>query len=195
MNTIISFFQGLFSSGARWMACGLGILWVWMEPTLPYAFLCVFAVVIDCITAWRLNRRIKRNYPDAGADGKLKSSHLFKIFSDLAVIWLCILLGRGVDNHLLGHLGGLHIDQYIAAIFVLCTFVSILENESTCNGSAWARLVQRVVANKVSRHVDMTEDELLEYAKGKYNDEDKEHKPKPRRPRKPKAPMPPMDME
>lgn len=188
MNTIISFFHGLFNSGARWLACGLGILWAWMEPTLPYALLCVFAVVIDCITAWRLNRRIRCKYPDAGADGKLKSFRLQKSLSDILLVYSCALLAEGVDRHLLGHFGGLHLGQYITAIFVLCTFVSILENESSCNGSAWARLVQRVVANKVSRHVEMTEDELLEYAKGKYNDEDKEHKHKPRKPRKPKQP-------
>jgi hypothetical protein len=184
MNNIISFFEGLLSSGARWMAMGLGILWAWMEPTLPYALLCVFAVVIDCITAWRLNRRIKAKFPDGGADGKLKSSHLFKSISDIGIVFATILLGRGVDNYLLGHFGGLHIDQYIAAIFVLCTFVSILENESSCNGSAWARLVQKIVANKVSRHTDLTEEELNDLV---HNNEP-EPRPKHRKPRKHKQP-------
>ena len=178
----------MFSSAARWIAIGLGIMWAWMEPTLPYALLCLFAVVIDCLTAWRLNRRIKRKYPEGGADGKLKSQHMFKILSDLCIVWACILLGRGVDSHLLGHFGGLHIDQYIAAIFVLCTFVSILENESSCNGSGWARLVQKIVANKVSRHVDMSEEELIKMSHAKKDDEEDDFKPK--RPRKPRAPKP-----
>ena len=187
MNSIVTFFQNFFSSIPRWIAMGLGIVWAWMEPTLPYALMCVFAVIVDCLTAWRLNRRIRRTVPEGGADGKLKSAHMFKMISDLAVVWLCILLAQGVDHHLLGHFGGLHLGQYIAAIFVLCTFVSILENESSCNSSTWARVVQKIVCSKVERHIDMRPGELEEILKGK------EAEKKPRRPRKPKAPMPPME--
>ena len=171
MNSIVTFFQNFFSSIPRWIALGLGIVWAWMEPTLPYALMCVFAVIVDCLTAWRLNRRIRRTVPEGGADGKLKSAHMFKMISDLLVVWLCILLAQGVDNHL----------------FVLCTFVSILENESSCNSSTWARVVQKIVCSKVERHIDMRPGELEEILKGK------EAEKKPRRPRKPKAHMPPME--
>jgi len=105
---------------------------------------------------------VKAKYPNAGADGKLKSSHMSKMISDLAIVWLCILLADGVDDNLLEHLGGLHLGQYVAAIFVLCTAVSILENESSCNGAAWARAVQKIVTSKVARHIDIDEKELEE---------------------------------
>lgn len=160
MNQIISFFQSFFCSIPRLVAVALGIVWAWLEPTLPYVLLCVFAVLIDCLTAWRLNRRIKATFPKSKADGKLKSAHMFKMVSDLAIVWFCILLAEGVDKHLLGHLGGLHLGQYVAAIFILCTMVSILENESSCNGSAWARAVQKIVTSKVARHIDIDEEEL-----------------------------------
>ncbi|WP_158249589.1 phage holin family protein [Prevotella sp. MGM1] len=127
---------------------------------MPYALLCVFAVMLDCLTAYRLNRRIKRLLPNAKTDGKLKSARMSKMISDLTVVWLCILLAVGVDDKLLGHLGNLHLGQYVAAIFVLCTSVSILENESSCNGAVWARAVQKVVTSKVSRHLDIDEEEL-----------------------------------
>lgn len=146
----------------RLIAAFLGVIWAYLEPTIPYAVLCVLAVLIDCLTAWRLNRRIKQKYPKAKTDGKLKSARMTKMISDLAIVWLCILLATGVDEHLLGHFGGLHLGQYVAAIFVLCTAVSILENESSCNGSAWARAVQKIVTSKVSRHLDIDEEELKE---------------------------------
>ncbi|GAY28406.1 hypothetical protein PvtlMGM1_1706 [Prevotella sp. MGM1] len=138
----------------------MGFLWAYLEPTVPYALLCVFAVMLDCLTAYRLNRRIKRLLPNAKTDGKLKSARMSKMISDLTVVWLCILLAVGVDDKLLGHLGNLHLGQYVAAIFVLCTSVSILENESSCNGAVWARAVQKVVTSKVSRHLDIDEEEL-----------------------------------
>ncbi len=181
MNQVITFFQSLFSSTARQLAVCLGIVWAWMEPTLPYALMCVFAVCVDCLTAYRLNCRVKKKFPDAGVEGRLKSSHMMKTINDLAILYCCILLARGVDNHLLDHLGNLHLDQYIAAIFVFATFVSILENESSCNGSTWARLVQKVVANKVSRHIDMPAHEIEAILKG---EEETAEPAKPRRRRK-----------
>lgn len=96
MNQIISFFQSFFCSIPRLVAVALGIVWAWLEPTLPYALLCVFAVLIDCLTAWRLNRRIKATFPKSKADGKLKSAHMFKMVSDLAIVWFCILLAGEV---------------------------------------------------------------------------------------------------
>ena len=170
MNHIVSVIQGFFNSLPRLLATGLGIVWAYLEPTVPYAILCVFAVLLDCFTAYRLNKRIKQKYPNAKTDGKLKSAHMTKMISDLTVVWLCILLAHGVDMHLLGHLGGLHLGQYVAAIFVLCTAVSILENESSCNGAAWARAVQKIVTNKVSRHLDMEEKELEELIKTEHED-------------------------
>jgi len=159
-TTFFNWLWGFLTSISRLIAVVCGIVWAYLEPTLPYAMLCVFAVLIDCVTAWRLNRRVRAAFPNAGADGKLKSSHMSKMIPDLVTVWLCIILATEVDNTLLDHWGNLHLGQYVAAIFVLCTVVSILENESSCNGVVWARVLQKVVANKVSRHIELTADEL-----------------------------------
>lgn len=39
--------------------------------------------------------------------------------------------------------------------------MSILENESTCNGAAWARVVQKIVADKTERHFNIKLKELM----------------------------------
>lgn len=157
MNTTFSF--------PKLIAAILGIVWASIEPTLPYAFLCLFAVLLDCFTAFRLNRRIKRIAPNSNADGKLKSSHMSKMITDLLVVWLCMLLANGVDEQILAHWGDLHLAQYVAAIFILTTAVSIAENESTAKTSTWARLLQKIVASKLSRHTDIPEEELLDILK------------------------------
>lgn len=167
MSVLISisdWFVKVFTSVPRLIACSVGILWAHISPTLPYALICVFAVILDCITAYRLHRRIALNFPKSGADGKLKSSHMSRMVSDLLVVWLCMLLARELDYTLLSHLGVLHLDQYVGVLFCSCQFVSILENESSCNGAAWAKVAQRFLANKVSRHIEMSEtafEELL----------------------------------
>ena len=111
----------------RWTAALLGLLWCYIEPTVPFVIICAFAVLIDCVTAWRLNRRIRRQYSKEVADGKLKSSHMSRMVSDLLVVFLCIILAAQVDTILLAHWGGIHLGNYVAAIFCLTQIVSILD--------------------------------------------------------------------
>jgi len=151
------------------IAALIGILWASIEPTLNYALLCIFAVLLDVLTAVRCNRRIKRISPKTKADGKLKSQHLAKIITDLAIVWLCMLLAQGVEKELLLHLGNLHLAQYIAAIFIAITALSIAENESTAKDAKWAKLLQKVIASKISRHTDVPEEEIMEILKDKKN--------------------------
>lgn len=155
------------STLSRLAASLIGILWCWIEPTMPFLYLCVFAILLDCITAWRCNRRIykkcrddiKRN-PKAKIDGKLKSQHMSKMITDMLVIFACIILAYHIDNTMLPHLGNLHLAQYVSAIFCLIQFVSIIENESTCNDNTWARVMQRIVADKTERHLGIKYKEL-----------------------------------
>lgn len=139
---------------SRVFAAGVGMLWCWIEPTLPFALLCVFAVLLDCFSAWRLNRRVRNKYPNGGADGKFKSSHASKMVGDLLVVWLCILLAGGVDVIILPHMD-LHLGNYVAAIFCLIELWSVLENESSCNGASWAVVMQKFLVDKTKRHLEI----------------------------------------
>jgi len=158
---------------SRFFAGVLGVVWCWLCPTLPFIFICVLAVLIDCITAWRLNRRIRRYYTKDVADGKLKSAHMSKMIGDLAMVFLCIILAYHIDTTILAHLNGLHLANYVAVLFCATQVVSILENESSCNGATWALLAQRVLADKTKRHIkiDITEFNKLrrEYEEKKEN--------------------------
>lgn len=147
--------QLLTPSLTRWLAAFVGILWCWIEPTVPFIFICACAVFLDMITAWRLNIRIKKTYSKEVADGKLKSAHMSKMISDLAVVFLCIVLAHHIDVDILPHWGGIHLANYAAAVFCLTQIVSILENESSCNGATWAIIAQRILADKTARHLDI----------------------------------------
>ena len=166
--------QTLLPSLTRWLAAGVGILWCWIEPTISFVLICAFAVLIDCLTAWRLNRRIRKKYSKEVADGKLKSSHMSKMISDLIIVFLCIILAYNVDISLLAHWNGIHLANYVAAIFCLTQIVSILENESSCNGSTWAIVLQKVLADKTSRHLEI---DITEFSKLRKEQEEREANP------------------
>lgn len=155
--------QNILPTLTRWLSAFVGLLWCYVAPTVPFILICAFAVLIDCFTAWRLNRRIRKKYSKDVADGKLKSSHMSKMISDLVVVFLCIVLAHHVDISLLAHWGGIHLANYVAAVFCLTQIVSILENESSCNGATWAIVAQKILADKTNRHleIDITEFEKL----------------------------------
>ena len=84
-----------------------------------------------------------------------------KMVQDFSVLIMAIFLAVIIDNDLLAHMGELHLANYLAVIYCSVQFVSILENESTCNGAAWARVVQKIVADKTERHFNIKLKELM----------------------------------
>lgn len=146
----------------------IGILWCYIEPSLNYISVCFLALVLDCYTAWRCNRRIYSRYreaikrnPKCKMDGKLRSKKMAKMVQDFSVLIMAIFLAVIIDNDLLAHMGELHLANYLAVIYCSVQFVSILENESTCNGAAWAKVVQKIVADKTERHFNIKLKELI----------------------------------
>ena len=63
-------------------------------------------------------------------------------------------------SNILGYMNT-HLANQLTAMYCLVQFVSILENESTCNGAAWARLLQKIVADKTERHFNVKLKELM----------------------------------
>ena len=156
----------------------IGVLWCYIEPSLNYISVCFFALILDCYTAWRCNRRIYMRYreaikrnPKCKMDGKLRSKKMAKMVQDFSVLIMAIFLAEVIDCDLLAHMGELHLANYLAVIYCSVQFVSILENESTCNGAAWARVMQKIVADKTERHFNIKLKELIEDEKEIEKDE------------------------
>jgi len=64
-----------------------------------------------------------------------------------------ILLAYHVDGVLLSQLGDLHLAQYVSAVYCLIQVTSMLENQSSCNDATWAKILQKVLADKTKRHL------------------------------------------
>ena len=149
--------QTLMYWAARIFGSLAGVLWAYLSPSIPFIAICVFAVLIDCITAIRLKRRLRKRYANSEhkIDGKARSEHTTKMVTDVLIVSACTVLMYNIDHVLLDNLGDLHLAQYVCAIFCVVQFVSILENESTASDKSWARLLQKFVADKTARHLDI----------------------------------------
>lgn len=144
------------SENLRWLFTAFGAVLAMLEPTLPYIIICTIMIFADCFTAWQLSRRAKKAHPDkVSRDGKKFKSHNFgKVIVTLLKAYAFIVMAFLIQRHITD---GLPIDLTKVAAGAICFWQlwSILENESSCNGAKWARLLQRILVDKTSRHFDI----------------------------------------
>lgn len=140
----------------RWIFIGLGAVFSMLKPTVPFALICLFAAILDCISAWRLARRIKRHHPEIPEDqihDKFESDKFWRLFPKLAIVYGCIVLCHFIDHYIYPFLD-LYLSNAVAGAFCFRELLSIFENESSENPSSWARLAQKVLVNKAARHIE-----------------------------------------
>lgn len=119
-----------------------------------YLFIASGFVIADCITAYKLNRRLKKKYGPNIVQGKYTSHGFWKTFETLGKSTAAIFLGYFIYKYMLIPEGGdtkLHI--YATGAVIAIQSWSILENSSSCNGSKWASLAQKIVMDKSKRHL------------------------------------------
>lgn len=136
----------------RWGIASAGAILGLIAPVLPMILVFTFAVFVDCITAWRLSRRVRVKHPEAN-DGKFKSRHAGKVFNTLMLVYSLIWLGHLIQEHIIFGLS-VALPNVIAGAACGWQLWSILENESSCNDAGWARFLQRFLVDKASRHFD-----------------------------------------
>lgn len=136
----------------------LGGVMAVLEPTVPYCVVCTLAVLFDCYTAWSLGRRVRRRFPDR-SDGKLKSTHLARVFMTLIKVYALIILAHLIDKYIV--LGfSMALPNIVAGAVCFWQIWSMLENEASCNDAKWARVAQRILVDKTERHFGVSLTEL-----------------------------------
>ena len=167
LEYIKSFFEGLFGYASRALLFLAGALWGLVEPTIPFAGICLFAILLDCLTAWRLGKRVKKQNPNATTDdAKFRSNYARRMFYTLCIVYACTVLGWLIDTHMFPFLE-LYLASFISGGFCLVQLLSILENESSCNEARWAKVLQRVLVNKAARHLEIEPEDLEDRPKRK----------------------------
>lgn len=167
LTAIATFVVKSFDTPVKWVAGGIGIIWACIEPALPFIYICTFFVAVDCYSAWMLARRVKHKHPEyAKKEGKFNSEYASEIFHTLLIIWSLVGGGYWLDDKVLGFTD-FHIGNWIAAIFCMVQIVSVLENCSSCNGSTWARVIQKVLVDKTQRHLNVDLESVIAEARMK----------------------------
>lgn len=140
----------------RWIFTAVGAILAIVEPTYPYLFTCTIVILADCYTAWALSKRARKAHPEkVSEDGKKFKSHNFgKVIETLMKAYAFIIMAFLMQKYITD---GLPIDLTKVAAGAICFWQlwSICENESSCNDAKWAKIAQRILVDKTSRHFDI----------------------------------------
>lgn len=146
----------------------LGATFALLKPTLPYILICTLAIFYDCYTAWQLDKRVKIKFGEQAPkkSGKFRSSNFGRVIHTLIKVYALIILAYFINLYITSGIG---IDMTKVAAGAVCFWQlwSILENESSCNDAAWARVAQKVLVDKTERHLDI---DLSDLKKKDYED-------------------------
>lgn len=148
-----------------------------LAPTLPYVLLCTVAVFADFVSAYRLDRRVKKKYPNkAGKDaGKFKSHHFTSVLVTLALTYALLIFSYFLHVYVTDGMPFNALKMSALGIIFWQAW-SILENESSCNGARWAKMLQHIMVDKTARHfdIDLTDLEKLKKSRTRKKDVDAE---------------------
>jgi undecaprenyl pyrophosphate phosphatase UppP len=134
-----------------------------LQAVMPLIILALAFVIADCITAWRLSRRVHKNgchNGKKGSCGKFKSHKMAKAVIELIiVIPFGLLLAYFTQIYLFEGIN-IRLPQIFAGVVIFWQLWSILENESSCNDAKWAKVLQKILVDKTARHFDVDLSEL-----------------------------------
>lgn len=165
-NTINSLGDAAASVIKTVVSVGAASVAAYVAPVLPYGWLCSAMVMADFVSAMMLARRLRKR--DGAQRVRRFSSRRFRsTLVTLAKVYALLLLAHGVDVVIIGEDGSVSLLRFAAALVCFWQFWSILENEASANAAPWARIAQRILIDKTSRHLNIDLSELKSTARAK----------------------------
>ena len=155
----------------KFIIAALGGLATLLAPIYPLLWVCFTFILVDCISAFMLNRRIAKELELHGKNksnnfGKFSTAKGSKIISTSIESFVLLILAHILDTQVFGFFNGLYIANYAAGVICVLQAWSILENASSCNGSRWAKLLQKIMVDKTERHLNIDLNDLKDKKDG-----------------------------
>ena len=130
----------------------LGLLAL-VTPNVPHIIIVFIFILADCISAYRLARRVRK--AGKARKVKIKSNKLWKAFLTATASAFAIVLAFVIEKYIMVMYTNLYLANWTAIVFCGIQCWSILENESSCNEKKWAKNLQKFLVDKTERHFDV----------------------------------------
>ncbi len=139
------------------------------HPTFPLIIVAVIFIVYDAWTAFQLDKRVHKMYPDKAKrrDAKFTSFAFGKVVRSTIPkrLWL-IVLAFMVEHWVFVHMS-IPLSYIVTGVICFEQAWSIFENESSCRSEEDSRLwktLQKIMVDKTARHFDVNLDSLKDSA-------------------------------
>lgn len=140
-------------------------IWGWIYPSLWYIIVALLFIIVDNISAYKCNKRVKSKYPDQCKSSKYSSQKAWKTVNTMGITMLIIVISWALETHIISHFSDIKITAIISFIICAVTALSILENWSTANDNAprWLTVIRKFLVDKTERYlnVDINEDDKI----------------------------------
>jgi len=143
----------------QYLTSVFGGLLLAIETSINFFIPCLLAVILDVVSAYFLNRRVHRKYPES-SDGKFKSEHKHRVLTTMLIVWVVIILANYIDVSV-RHSDDMFAVRFIVGVFLFYELWSCLENWSSMNDKPIAKALQRVMVNKAERHLNVKLSDIL----------------------------------
>ncbi len=161
MHTIYNIPKSLFAL----IGGGIGWLVAEFKPAFPLIVVAVVFIVYDAYTAYILDKRVHKRYPDKARrrEAKFTSFAFGKVIKQTIPkrLWL-ILLAYLVEHWVFIHVT-IPLSYIVTGAICFEQAWSILENESSCRDeseSQFWKVLQKIMVDKTARHFDVNLDDL-----------------------------------
>lgn len=168
MTDFAYFWKAAFVAVGGWLGWLVGEF----HPTFPLIIVAIIFIVYDAWTAYSLDKRVKKKYPDKTQrrEAKFTSFAFGKVITQtipkrLALILLAFLVEHWVFLHVT-----IPLSYIVTGVICFEQAWSIMENESSCRNDADSRFwkwLQKIMVDKTARHFDVDLNDLK-------NEDDKE---------------------
>lgn len=143
----------------KWTISVIGGFLAAFEPIVPVLLVGILFILIDSLSAYRLSQRAKKVNPKK-VTGKFQSSKFTKVITSIIEMFIFVALAHLLGTRVFVMFDELFFANWAAGIYCFKEAWSILENESSCNGSRWAKVFQKVMVDKTERHFDINLEDL-----------------------------------
>lgn len=161
MTDFVNFWKAAFVAIGGWLGWLIGEF----HPTFPLIIVAIIFIVYDAYTAYCLDKRVKKKYPEKTTREKAKfTSFAFgKVVTQtipkrLSLILLAFLVEHWVFIHV-----EIPLSYIVTGVICFEQAWSIMENESSCRNEADSRFwkwLQKIMVDKTARHFDVDLNDL-----------------------------------
>ena len=156
-----------------WLSIGGAIGWFVsaFKPTFPLAVVAVVMILSDAWTAYSLDKRVRKKYPNKvkRKEAKFTSFAFGKVITTTIPkrLWL-ITIAFIVENWVMIHVN-IPLSYIVTGAICFEQALSMLENEASCRDdekqTRFWKLLKRILIDKTERHLDIALDELKDMEK------------------------------